>query len=165
MPDLLKLFICQLQPEEPLRLRHRIPQRVIRAEGHPLRAVGVDVLLRHTVLHEHQRTGYIKNAILVPQQFESGFIHAVAAKMRGDDLQFREQIQHPPQLQGMRVIISVISHVQDHRQLTGNGIIHRKQPGIVDGEPLGIRVHFNPLQSFADDVCSNICHYGTNKCQ
>ena len=63
MGDLVELIIRQFQLLEALDFRYGVPQGVIGAVGHPLRAVAVDIVFRLALLHEHQGAGNIKNAV------------------------------------------------------------------------------------------------------
>ena len=47
----------------------------------------------------------------------------------------------------MGVVVPVVTHVQNHRDLSLNLLVHGKQPGIVDSKPLGIRVHLDAPQT------------------
>ena len=101
MGDLVKLIRRQLQLQEPVHLNHRIPQGIIRAVGHPLRAVSIDVLFRHARFHKHQGAGYIKETIRVLQVLVGLSVNVLRAEMGGDDLQTGEHFQHLEQTVGV----------------------------------------------------------------
>ena len=151
MGDLLELFIRQIKLLEPLNLLHRVPQGVIGAVGHPFCAVGIDVIFRLALFHEHQGAGNIKDAVGVPQQFPGGVVHAVAAEMGSDHIQLGEQIQDLPQPDRMGIVVAQVAHVKDQRDPSLNGIVHRVQPHIVDGKPLGIGMHFDTPEARIQD--------------
>ena len=50
MEDLLEFLVGELQPGEAVDLRDRVPEGVVGAVGHALRAVAVDVFFGHAPL-------------------------------------------------------------------------------------------------------------------
>ena len=151
MADLLKFFVRQLQTEEPLHFLSRIPKGVVAAVDHPFRAEGSDVMLCDTFGHEHKGAGYIENAVLIVELLIGGFIHTVSAEVGSDGLQLGKIVQDFSQLDRVGVIIPMVAHVEHHRDLALNGFVQGKQPGIINGETLGIRVHLDAMETHVHD--------------
>ena len=78
--------------------------------------------------------------------------------MGSDHLQPGEKIQNSSQLDGVGIVIPVVAHVQQHRQLSLYRLIHGEKPQIVNGKSLGIRVHFDALQSQLQDPLHLVIH-------
>ena len=97
MGDLLQLVICQFQLQEALNFLHRIPHGIIGAVSHALSTIAIDKILWHTVFHKHHGAGNIQDTVFILQLLIGLFIHFMAAKMRRNDIQFREQIQYMTQ--------------------------------------------------------------------
>ena len=107
----------------------------------------MDILFRFSLLHEHQGAGNVKDAVRIPQQLPGGVEHPVAAEMGGDDLQMGEDIQDMPQAGGMGVVVAGVAHVEQDGNFSLNHFIHGEKPGVINVEPLGIRVHLDTPQA------------------
>ncbi len=151
MGDLLPFCFRQLQIQEPLDLLHRVPQREVAAEYHPLRAIAVNVGFRDPLGHKHDGAGNVEETVGILQVLISGLVHGVAAEMGSHHLQLREQLQHMPQPLGVGKVVPGIAHVEDHRQFPLDHLVNREQLGIVNDEELKIRVDLQSPQSQIHD--------------
>ena len=66
--------------------------------------------------------------------------------MGSNHLQLGKKVQNFSQLQGMGVVITAIAHMKQDGQFSLYRFVKGENPGIINGEPLRIRVHFNAVQ-------------------